>query len=73
MKTIRFNYAKLSKDILTKRQKEDLSFRTIAKVAKINATLLYRAEVGETVLSCGNFAKIVSWLGNDVSDYFTSK
>lgn len=67
---IAFNFKKLSKDILAKREKDNLTFRAIAKETKMNPMLIHSMEAGTSVPSCANLAKVCSWLNKGPELYF---
>ena len=69
MKVI-FDYKKLSKDILDKRVKEDLSFTAIFKQSGIPRHIVHGMEEGKQIPSCKNFALILGWLEALPESYF---
>jgi transcriptional regulator with XRE-family HTH domain len=65
-----FNLKKMAKDILAKRNKEDLSFRQIETKTGINKAILYRIEAEKGAPSIDVLPDICNWLGVDVQTYF---
>lgn len=67
-----FDYKQLSKDILAKRVKDDLSFRVAAKKSGIPMHILSSVETGKQVPSCTNLALVLTWLQRTANTYFVT-
>jgi hypothetical protein len=68
----KFNGAKLAKDILAKRNKENLSFRGIEKTTKGKLTIstLQRLEDNTQEPKASTLGDVCNWLGKDISIYY---
>lgn len=69
---MRFNLKKLSKDTLSKRVADNLTFRAIATQTKgrLTPTTLQRIEAGSQMPKCDTLADVCGWLKQPVSKYF---
>ena len=67
-----FDYKTLSRDILQKRTKEDLSFRVIQKQSGVPVHILHSVESRKMIPNCVNFAKVLTWLGRTANTYFVT-
>lgn len=67
-----FKLSQFSSDILSKRQKEDISLPKAVEQMKgeVSMNALWRAELGQKVPSLEIFARICKWLGKPVETYF---
>lgn len=66
----KFDFKRLSADIIGKRIKDDLTTREAAKLAKIDPGTLNRLEFGKST-SLDTLARVCNWLGNTVQHYFS--
>lgn len=71
-KKITFDYKSLSRDVLNKRLKENLSFRSAEKITGVKGHILFSIEVGKQVPTCVNMAKVLTWLGRSANTYFVT-
>lgn len=69
----KFNGAKLAKDILAKRNKESLSFRTIESETKGKLTIstLQRLEDNTQEPKASTLGDVCNWLGKPVANYYS--
>ena len=70
--TFKFNSKKLAADILSKRVKDDLTFRKIEKQTKgkLTVSTLQRIEGETQIPKCDTLADVCNWLEKDISNYF---
>lgn len=70
---MKFDIKKLAKDVLEKRTKDNLTFRSIAKATKnkVTTTTLQRIEAATQVPRTDTFGIICGWLGKPVQNYFS--
>jgi len=68
----KFKSALLAKDILAKRNKENLSFRQIEKTTKgrLTVSTLQRLEDNTQEPKASTVADVCNWLGKPVATYF---
>jgi DNA-binding Xre family transcriptional regulator len=64
-----YNGAKLAKDLLERRERENIPFAQIAEETGIPATMVHRIETGENI-AVNTLASICNWLGVPVQNYF---
>lgn len=67
-----FDTKQFAKDILAKREKDNLTFTDVAKAAGVERTTIYRAEAGRPIV-INAICDLCNWLGKPVQDYLTTK
>lgn len=66
---LKFRAKKLSKAILDKRTKDNLSFRNIQDQSGIDKSTLQRIEDGAAVPNVETFASICHWLNKPITEF----
>lgn len=67
-----FDLKSLSRDVLAKRVKDDISFRQAEKKTGVVGHILFSIETGKQIPSCVNLAKVLTWLGKSSNTYFVT-
>lgn len=70
---MKFDSKLLAKDVLAKREKDNLTFRAIQKTSGIKPSQLYGIEAGNTIPTCDTLANILTWLNQPVEKYFITQ
>lgn len=71
-KPIKFDSKLLAHNILSKRTKENISFRDVQLSHGIGKAQLWALEIGKAKPSIDTMVAVLSWLGHDANKYFHS-
>lgn len=66
---VKFHAKEFAADMLQKREKENISFRDLAKKTKIPMATLYRAEAKDNI-KIDTLVALINWIEKPLSKYF---